>query len=868
MVSAVAGTLVMASLFVGAGAAHRGAASSAGALSSLPVYDSSFGYVGHAGLYGYGMGFDATDHTVLVGDIWNYRVSRFDENGNFLKVVSHVAQRGATGGIGAPFGVGSDPAGNVWVADQSNSRIVEFAHDGTWLQTIGSGGGPNPGENYPVGCGNGSTTIPTHLVVDPTNGDIYVSDPRCRNVYVFNSTGGFLRQFTWNIGGTTPIPRGIGMDTAGNVYVAEFQTKLVYVFDKAGNQLRAFSPSSPDPNDMSDARGIAVDNVNKRVYVVGAQNNDVVVFNLDGSYVATWHQPSPTTLFSSIRFVTTDETGNVYVSDLYGYKVWKFNSSGIQQPWVQPAAPPPNGGWNQLNGVAVDPANGNLYGVDTFGNRVQRFTTGPGMSCTSTVNCPAFQAVFGERGPLRPNSPNLDYPHEIAVGTQNDLWMDGQNVLLHFDVNGNFIGSLGIHGTGLSQFKNGPQGIQVAPFGSTRSAIYTVDAGNCRIQIFDYSGNLLSFMGGCGSGTDLMQAPRQLAVDAANHHVYVADTGNSRIVEWDTNTQHIIATYTGPLASQTLNQPRGVALDPAGSWLYISDSTNNRVIRVHPNLDPASGQMVSTGADTPKGSFSGPEWLTFSGCDGRLFISDNNQTIYAYTFGSTPCPTTSPPPPPPGQPGQPGSPGSPSSGLGYSLVASDGGVFAFGDASFHGSTGAMHLNQPVVGMASTPSGNGYWLVASDGGIFAFGDAAFLGSTGAMHLNKPIVGMAATPTGRGYWLVASDGGIFAFGDAAFLGSTGAMHLNKPIVGMAATPTGRGYWLVASDGGIFTFGDAAFLGSTGAMHLNKPIVGMKASPTGSGYWLVASDGGIFTFGDAGFFGSTGAQALNKPIVGIAK
>lgn len=52
----------------------------------------------------------------------------------------------------------------------------------------------------------------------------------------------------------------------------------------------------------------------------------------------------------------------------------------------------------------------------------------------------------------------------------------------------------------------------------------------------------------------------------------------------------------------------------------------------------------------------------------------------------------------------------------------------------------MHLNQPVVDMASTPTGGGYWLVAADGGIFNFGDAAFHGSTGAMHLNQPIVGM--------------------------------------------------------------------------------------------------------------------------------
>ena len=119
------------------------------------------------------------------------------------------------------------------------------------------------------------------------------------------------------------------------------------------------------------------------------------------------------------------------------------------------------------------------------------------------------------------------------------------------------------------------------------------------------------------------------------------------------------------------------------------------------------------------------------------------------------------------------------------MVASDGGIFSFGDARFYGSTGSLHLNQPIVGMASTPDGQGYWMVASDGGIFSFGDARFYGSTGALHLNKPIVGMAGTPDGRGYWMVASDGGIFSFGDARFYGSTGSLQLESPIVSMTSS-----------------------------------------------------------------------------------
>jgi hypothetical protein len=196
-------------------------------------------------------------------------------------------------------------------------------------------------------------------------------------------------------------------------------------------------------------------------------------------------------------------------------------------------------------------------------------------------------------------------------------------------------------------------------------------------------------------------------------------------------------------------------------------------------------------------------------------------------------------------------------GNGYWLVATDGGIFAFGDAPFLGSEGGRHLNQPIVDMARTRSGHGYWLVAADGGIFTHGDAEFFGSEGGRHLNQPIVGMARTRTGHGYWLVAADGGIFTHGDAKFHGSTGGKRLNQPIVGMAATATGHGYWLVAADGGLFTFGDAKFYGSLGSRRLAGPIAAMASTPTGGGYWMVGVDGGVFAFGDAPYLGRAPAD-----------
>jgi hypothetical protein len=201
---------------------------------------------------------------------------------------------------------------------------------------------------------------------------------------------------------------------------------------------------------------------------------------------------------------------------------------------------------------------------------------------------------------------------------------------------------------------------------------------------------------------------------------------------------------------------------------------------------------------------------------------------------------------------------------GYWLVASDGGIFNYGDAGFYGSTGSLRLNAPVVGMAATPDGKGYWLVASDGGIFTYGDASFYGSAASIP-GQDIVGMAATPDGQGYWEVSTTGRIFPYGDAVFAGDTTSIHLNGSIVGITPDPVTGGYWLVGSDGGIFAF-NAPFFGSTGNIHLNAPVVSMQSTGDGQGYWFVATDGGIFSYGDAPFRGSMGGQHLNQPMVGM--
>ena len=137
----------------------------------------------------------------------------------------------------------------------------------------------------------------------------------------------------------------------------------------------------------------------------------------------------------------------------------------------------------------------------------------------------------------------------------------------------------------------------------------------------------------------------------------------------------------------------------------------------------------------------------------------------------------------------------------------------------------MALNAPITGMAPTATGDGYWLVASDGGIFAFGDARFHGSTGGRPALAPIGGMAATPSGAGYWLVGADGTVHAFGDARSFGSATAPGV--PLTRIAPLAGGAGYRMAAADGRVFSF-DATGATVSAPLGLRAPVVAVSNRP----------------------------------------
>ena len=171
----------------------------------------------------------------------------------------------------------------------------------------------------------------------------------------------------------------------------------------------------------------------------------------------------------------------------------------------------------------------------------------------------------------------------------------------------------------------------------------------------------------------------------------------------------------------------------------------------------------------------------------------------------------------------------------------------------------------MVGITPTANDGGYWLVASDGGIFSFGNADYYGSipglglapagsTNPKRLNAPIVGMVPSADGAGYFMVASDGGVFAFGDAKFEGSCpGIGGCSGAAVAVMPDASGNGYWLVTATGHVYAFGDAVNYGAPGPQSV--AVTAAVRTDDGAGYWLLFANGVVAPYGDAAALGGPG-------------
>ena len=307
-------------------------------------------------------------------------------------------------------------------------------------------------------------------------------------------------------------PTGIALDKDGNIYVADTDNHSIQKFDKAGTFLARWGgePSSQE-GQFYYPRGLAVgpDDV---VYVADSGNNRVQKFDLEGNVQKAWGKfgfawrGADMGRFDVPWGLTTDQDGNVYVSDTSNSRIQKFQADG--QPllkWGRDGSF--DGAFFFPRGVAVDFV-GNIYVADESNNRIQKFDTRG-----------SFLTKWGREG----SGPGqFKSPWGIACDALGNVYVvdSGNHRIQKFDGNGTFLCSFGNRGKTEGQL-NFPYGIAVDKEG----CVFVVDSGNNRVLKYvptEEEMNRGKEQPTQAEEAGSIQPPRSLAVKAGDTEVFLS----------------------------------------------------------------------------------------------------------------------------------------------------------------------------------------------------------------------------------------------------------------------------------------------------------------------------------------------------------
>jgi hypothetical protein len=169
------------------------------------------------------VGVDSKDN-VYVFNRGEHPVIIFDREGNFLSSWGE-------GVFPRAHGVTMGPDDTIFLTDDGDHTMRHCTLDGKVLMTLGISGKPAPfmsGDPFNR-C--------THLAIDPSNGDFFISDGYGNaRVHKYSPDGKLL--LSWGESGTGPgqfnIAHNIATDKDGWVYVADRENQRMQVFDRNG----------------------------------------------------------------------------------------------------------------------------------------------------------------------------------------------------------------------------------------------------------------------------------------------------------------------------------------------------------------------------------------------------------------------------------------------------------------------------------------------------------------------------------------------------------------------------------------------------------------------------------------------------------
>jgi sugar lactone lactonase YvrE len=226
---------------------------------------------------------------VFVADSLNSRVIEITAGG----AIQTVMDSSSSPGLVTPEGVAVDSSGNVYISDNSTNGIFKVSPSGS-IQQLAAG--------Y-------SFSSPVGLAVDSA-GNVYVANSGANNVVEIPAGGG-----TPQVIGTFAAPDGVAVDSKGNLYVADTGANLVAEVPAGGGTARTLSNAFLGP------QGVAVDAAGD-VYVADTNANQVkmisaqgTVSTLAGVYGNTGLCTSNPPLFGTPFGIAVNSSGVLYVTD-------------------------------------------------------------------------------------------------------------------------------------------------------------------------------------------------------------------------------------------------------------------------------------------------------------------------------------------------------------------------------------------------------------------------------------------------------------------------------------------------------------------------------------------------------------------------
>jgi DNA-binding beta-propeller fold protein YncE len=255
--------------------------------------------------------------------------------------------------------------------DDVNDRVYVTQSGGDQKVVIFDRAGNNIGKLEPP-QGTGKLHVPVYVAVDPKSGDVYVTDRGTSTVYVYDSTGGYVRTVVPK-GSKQWTPLGIGIDSAGRMLVTDVSgdEHTLLVMDPDGTVLQRLGAKEKFefPNSVAgDANG--------DIGVADSNNGRVVIYDSRGALVGALTRGDADSPLGLPRGIAVDDSNRMYVVDASNHTIRVY---GHQDP--SETTPPKyqfsfgtegstDGTFEYPNGIAVD-TKGRIYVTDRENGRLQ-----------------------------------------------------------------------------------------------------------------------------------------------------------------------------------------------------------------------------------------------------------------------------------------------------------------------------------------------------------------------------------------------------------------------------------------------------------------------------------------------------------------